>query len=107
MLIKRVAPIVLCLLLLAGCGSSGAARSIPPSQIIATQKGAQETSAPPNSAQSEQQVPEETPAVKDGEDEKDYPETVSATAPVAAPTSSPASTDTCSFHGFYKTTLHH
>ncbi|SHN86587.1 ComEC/Rec2 family competence protein [Desulfitobacterium chlororespirans] len=81
-MLKRLAPLLLSLTLLVGCGTSSTAQSDPPSQLIAIQKGAQDAQ------ESESQVPDEAPA-KD-----DEPASVPAVAPVAASTNSPTQSGT-------------
>jgi outer membrane biosynthesis protein TonB len=81
--LKRLAPLLLTLLLLVGCGSSGTAQADPPSQLITIQKGAPEIPASQDSAQDiESQTPEEVP-VKDNEPDP------TATVAIATPKSSP------------------
>ena len=85
-MLKRLAPVLLSLMLLVGCGTSGTAQSDPPSQILTVQKGAQDTQG------SELQA-RENPA-KD-----DEPATIPAVAPVAAaPTNSPTPTGALKIH---------
>lgn len=85
-MLKRLAPLLLSLTLLVGCGTSGTAQSDPPSQILTVQKGAQDTQG------SEPQAPG-NPA-KDDESA-----TIPAVAPVAtAPTNSPTPSSTLKIH---------
>lgn len=89
---KRLAPLLLTLLLLVGCGSSGTAQADPPSQLITVQKGEPEALAPQDSAQdTESQAPEGV-SVKDNEaDPTPTPEPPAPkTSPALEPTPAPA-----------------